>query len=158
MTKTLKELCDTVSRELVVAKDWTGDPTKDAVRIANHLFHEINEFLHKYDVNKLYSNVADTAIAEKTPVVHLPVAATEDGHYVVPKIEQREVTSMKDIVSQTSEAAQERFREGKRRALREMKNDQPDIADKLFRELPAEDLVTAAPEPPPGYQPIELPQ
>jgi hypothetical protein len=65
---------------------------------------------------------------------------------------------MKDIVSQTSEAAQERFREGKRRALREMKNDQPDIADKLFRELPAEDLVTAAPEPPPGYQPIVLPQ
>ena len=155
MTKTLKELCDSISRELVVAKDWSGDPQKDAVRIANHLFYEVNEFLRQYDVNKLYTNVADTAIAEP---VHFPVAPTEGGHYVVPKIDQREVTSMKDIVSQTSEAAQERFREGKRRALREMKNGQPDIADKLFRELPAEDLVTAAPEPPPGYQPIVLPQ
>jgi hypothetical protein len=163
VTKTLKELCDSISRELVVAKDYTGDPTKDAVRISNHLFHEVNEFLHQYDLNRLYSNVADTAIAEKVPVVQLPVAPTEDEHYVVPTIAKREVTPMIEIQNSTREAAAEKFREGKKRALREMKNDQ-DKADRivaeLFREsssgLP-EPQPESQPEPPPGFRVIQIP-
>jgi hypothetical protein len=68
---TLHEMSQEVAQQLLNENGWTGDPAKDAQRIATIIEREMSFLLHQYDVKGRF--------AERP--VHLPVTHSQDGTY-----------------------------------------------------------------------------